>query len=244
MRIRQRGAIVVVDSLVGVSLLTIDAWSRFSQLSTLPWWRYIQPWLPAVYGVCFLTAWLLMRAEYEAADYDFEIDPQTEIFYREFNDGSSRTHYRISVRNYGQSQITAQVLLSGLFPEPANYRGSLGMPLMAMTDPMTVEPIQINPGTARAFNLVSYDYDPLGVTVQSPDPRSVILWHNWPDAMYPLETDINYTFELTLTTAEGPAKTAMYQMRLKDGGEPGESHLTRVWASTIWNRLRRRTLRA
>src|SRR5438105_10247844 len=149
-RIRKRGAIAVVDSLVGVALLAIDAWGRFSQLSTLPWWRYIQPWLPAAYGVCFLIAILLTRAEYAAADYDFEIDPRTEFFPFEFNDGSAQYLYRVSVRNYGHTQITAQVLLNGIFPEPARYRGLLGMPIAAMTTPETVEPVPINPRTSRA----------------------------------------------------------------------------------------------
>lgn len=232
----------MVDSLVGVSLLALDAWGRFSQLSTLPLWRYLQPWLPAAYGVCFLTAILLMRSEYESADYDFEIDPKTEFFLFKFNDGSSQALYRVSVRNYGQTQITAQVLIRGIYPEPANYEGSLGMPITAMTNPETSEPVPINPGTSRAFNLLSYQHEPNNVTQEHPNPNSVILWHNWPDAMYPLETNINYTFELVLTPAEGPAKTALYQMRCQNG-EPGHWRLARVWRSTIWNRLRGRALR-
>src|ERR1700736_2658883 len=102
MRIRKRGAIAVVDSLVGVALLAIDAWSRFSQLSTLPWWRYVQPWLPAAYGICFLTGLLLLRANYEAADYEFVTDPNNEYG---IEGGSVTEFYRVTVQNYGHAPV-------------------------------------------------------------------------------------------------------------------------------------------
>lgn len=242
MRIRKRGAIAVVDAVVGFGLLVLDAWGRESQVAVLiP--RSLTPFLPVAYGICFLTALLLMRGEYESADYEFYYDPVMKFVYQSFGSMGFSEIYRVSIRNYGHAPITAQVVIRAISPEPAGYSGRFGMPLIPVGEPQTSEPMQINPKIPQAFNLVEYR-NVLG------SPDDLKLWHGWtmvthtlPARDYTTRSMIDYEFELEITLAEGSPKTARYLLRPcatpppHGGASWGYYELTLIKPRKLWSRL-------
>jgi hypothetical protein len=188
--------------------------------------------LPIAYLTGFLVALLLLRKEYETADYDFIVDPKTEYLREGDYDEPYCYHdtYRITVINRGHSPITAQVLLRGISPELCEFTGKLGMPLIAMGEPPTTEPIQINSKDRRAFNLVTHQVD-ASYPQDNPTDR-LTLWHKWATAprelpVYDKPIYVDYTFELDLSVAEGPVKTAQYLLRRSTQSDR-DYQLTRV----------------
>ena len=204
--------------------------------------------LPLIYIVGFGLALILLRLEYESADYDFVLDPKTEWLSEqpvgedaEHEYWYSETH-RVSVQNYGHRSINASVCVRSITPEPPGLAAKLGMPLIAMGEPpVTVR--QINAKDRAAFNLVSYYVDPSRFNPDTDDvDESLTLWHDWKAAPRDLPCDGAIVFELVLTAAEGPIKTATYELSpQRSGGKwPARAYrLTRVPQPRLWDRITR-----
>jgi hypothetical protein len=235
MRIRKRGAIAVIDTIVAFGLLLVDSWGRESQIAGLIPSRLL-PYLPTAYGVCFLIALLLIRSEYASADYDFWRDPTTEYLFEQAEDGhydTTETH-RVSVCNFGHAPIMVSVLLRAIIPEPVGLAGKLGMPLMRMGEPPSSAPVTINPGQHWAFNLASYRSDP-----QYNFDDGIYLWHDWSTAPKRLPEANEYIFHLVATASEGQPKAAQYRMfRDNDAANLSRRYrLSRIETPTLWRRL-------
>jgi hypothetical protein len=230
----------IVTSLAGISLAAGDYTDFIDQLAVaigLPTRS-----VPLVYIGLFLCALLLLRLEYDSADYDFVVDPQTEYVREEPSEEGeywySETH-RVCVRNHGRTPINVSVTLRSISPEPASLSGKLGMPLIAMGEPRTTT-VQINPTNRAAFNVVSYYCDPS----QNGD-EVLTIWHDWitaPRTIACVYSGVAYTFELVLTPAEGPVKTATYELRF-EGRSKGMGRVFRlnpVIPLGPWRRFRER----
>jgi hypothetical protein len=166
--------------------------------------------LPFIYILGFGIALLLIRAEYEAADYDFVEDPDN-AYVCENEYGAHHEIHRISVKNFGRSPISVRVLVDSIDPLPPGFAGKLGMPLVPKGATKDADgTVVVNPGLSHAFNFVTFDFSLCDLSLR----------HAWrlsgaPSVIKQSQPDTLRTrrhFVLTLSPAEGQPKSATFAL--------------------------------